>query len=62
LMQDLLTDAALRSVQDRLNAVFAELDVQMRSMDGPARSLLEADHLDQMDGLNLPLYTDTRSQ
>ncbi len=33
LMQGLLTDEALRSVQQRFNTVFAELDVEMRGMD-----------------------------
>ena len=40
LMQDLLTDEALRAVQDRFNIVFADLDLQMRAMDSPARDLL----------------------
>jgi hypothetical protein len=62
LMQDLLTDTALRTVQDRFNSVFAELDVQMSSMDSPARSLLDANNLDHMDALNLPQYTVSRSR
>jgi hypothetical protein len=61
LMQDLLTDTALRTVQDRFNNVFAELDVQMRSMDSPTRSLLDADNLSRMDSLDLPLHIATRS-
>lgn len=54
LLQDLLTDTALRSVQDRFNCVFAELDVQMSSTDGPTRSLLDERNLDRMDALHLP--------
>ncbi|TFZ03474.1 hypothetical protein [Ramlibacter rhizophilus] len=41
LLQDLLTDTALRTVQERFNSVFAELDVQMSSLDAPTRQLLE---------------------
>lgn len=62
LMQDLLTDTALRTVQDRFNAVFAELDVQMCSTDGPTRNLLDAHNLDHMDALDLPQYTVKRSR
>lgn len=40
LMQDLLTDEALRAVQDRFNTAFADLDIQMRAMDSPARDML----------------------
>ena len=54
LMQDLLTDTALRTVQDRFNCVFAELDVQMSSMDSPTRTLLDDRSLDRMDALHLP--------
>ncbi|MBK6594641.1 MAG: hypothetical protein IPG23_19140 [Burkholderiales bacterium] len=56
LMQDLLTDTALRTVQDRFNCVFAELDVQMSSMDGPTRKLLDDRSLDRMDELLLPQH------
>ena len=61
LMQDLLTDTALRSVQDRFNAVFAELDVQMRSMDSPTANLLDAPGLDRMDMLIVPERVAQRS-
>lgn len=61
LMQDLLTDTALRSVQERFNSVFAELDVQMSSMGGPTRALLSEDSLDRMDALHLPQSLTTRS-
>jgi len=54
LMQELLADAALRSVQDRFNAVFAELDVQMSSVDAPTRALLDAPSLRRMDAVELP--------
>lgn len=54
LVQDLLTDAALRSVQDRFNTVFAELDVEMRSMQGPSHAFLETAGLEQFDALTLP--------
>lgn len=54
LMQDLLTDTALRRVQDRFNTVFAELDVQMTSINGPTRKLLGPDELDHLSLLNLP--------
>lgn len=57
LLQDLLSDTALRAVQDRFNSVFAELDVQMSSLDGPTRPLLEPHSLDHMDALNLPAST-----
>lgn len=54
LVQDLLMDTALRAVQDRFNSVFAELDVQMGSLDGPTRGLLDPHTLDHMDALHLP--------
>jgi hypothetical protein len=54
LMQELLADTALRSVQDRFNAVFAELDVQMSSVDAPTRALLDAPSLLRMDAVELP--------
>ena len=51
LMHDLLTDEALRGVQDRFNAVFAELDVEMRAIDAPTRGLLADAGLEQLDAL-----------
>jgi hypothetical protein len=57
LMQDLLTDTALRSVQERFNCVFAELDVQMSSLDGPARKFLDDHRLEGMGALRLPEHT-----
>ena len=53
LLQDLLTDTALRTVQDRFNAVFCELDVQMRSLDAPTRELFAGQGMERMDALNL---------
>lgn len=53
LMQDLLTDTALRSVQERFNSVFAELDVQMTSIKGPTRNLLNQDELHHLGSLEL---------
>ena len=41
--------------------VFAELDVQMNSADGPTRNLLDQRHLDRMDDLNLPQYSTSGS-
>jgi hypothetical protein len=57
-MQELLTDTALRTVQDRFNNVFAELDVQMSSSDGPTRNLLDDQSLDHMDALHVPQYVE----
>jgi len=57
LMQDLLTDTALRSVQERFNCVFAELDVQMSSLDGPARKFLDDHNVKGMGALRLPEHT-----
>lgn len=54
LVQGLLADTAVRSVQDRFNAVFAELDVQMSSLDAPTRPLLDADCLERMAAIELP--------
>jgi hypothetical protein len=61
LMQDLLTDTALRTVQERFNSVFAELDVQMSSLDGPTRALLKDNSLDRMGALHLPQASTIKS-
>ena len=61
LMQDLLTDEALRSVQSRFNAVFAELDVEMRALDSPTRRLLDRSQLDGMEQLRMPAPATLRS-
>jgi hypothetical protein len=58
LLQDLLTDTALRSVQDRFNAVFSELDVQMRSLDAPTRDLFVGRGMERIDGLSLATTAD----
>ena len=55
LMQDLLTDTALRSVQERFNAVFAELDVQMTSADAPTHDMLDNEGLKRMGALEFPV-------
>jgi prefoldin subunit 5 len=54
LIQDLLTDEALRTVQNRFNTVFAELDIQMRSVDAPTRPLVGTGRFEQLDPLALP--------
>jgi hypothetical protein len=61
LIQDLLADTALRTVQDRFNNVFAELDVQMSSMDSPTRTLLGVQGLDHLGALHLPQTIQSRS-
>ena len=53
LMQDLLSDEALRSVQNRFNMVFAELDVDLRSINAPTRNFLTGSELDPMDALSV---------
>lgn len=60
LLQDLLSDEALRVVQSRFNAVFAELDIEMRSVEGPSRRLLDESQLDRLDALRLPDAMSTR--
>jgi hypothetical protein len=54
LMQDLLTDSALRSVQDRFNTVFAELDIQMSSVGAPTSTLLDEGSFEHMEVLSQP--------
>lgn len=49
LMQDLLTDSALQSVQKRFNDVFAELDLELHSLEAPTRALLASGRLDGLD-------------
>ncbi len=50
LLQDLLTDTALRSVQQRFNSVFVELDVQMSGLDGPASKILATQSMGGVGG------------
>jgi hypothetical protein len=47
-------------VQDRFNNVFAELDVQMSSLDSPTRNLLDDQSLARMDELHLPEFESVR--
>jgi len=54
LLQDLLTDTALRTVQDRFNTVFAELDVEMRTMKGMEDFPLDFSATARLDTLQLP--------
>ena len=54
LIEDLLTDEALRTVQDRFNTVFAELDIQMRSIDAPTHILVQDSSSEPFDSLSLP--------
>jgi len=61
LIQELLADTALRTVQDRFNSVFAELDVQMNSVAGPTRELLGSQTMDPIGALHLPQSIKTRS-
>lgn len=59
LMQDLLSDEALRSVQNRFNMVFAELDVDLRSINAPTRDYLASTAMDPMEELSV-LHTQTQ--
>lgn len=61
LIQDLLTDTALRAVQTRFNTVFAELDIQMRGVDAPTRPLVGAGRFEQLEALALPQTAIDRS-
>jgi len=61
LIQDLLTDEALRSVQNRFNTVFAELDIQMRGVDAPTLPLVGVGRLERFDALVLPQTATGRS-
>jgi hypothetical protein len=53
LMQDILSDEALRTVQNRFNMVFAELDVDMCSMNAPTRNYLSDSVSDPLDALSV---------
>ena len=61
LMQGLLTDEALRSVQQRFNTVFAELDVEMRSMDAATGQQLPHIAQSPMADLEFSTLMKTRS-
>jgi hypothetical protein len=54
LIQHLLSDEALRSVQNRFNTVFAELDIQMLGVDAPTRTLVAGGSFGHLDALSLP--------
>ena len=61
LVQGILTDEALRTVQNRFNLVFAELDVDLRSINAPTRDLLTDSALDPMDALSVHSNLSRRS-
>jgi len=61
LIQELLADTALRTVQDRFNSVFAELDVQLSSIDSPTCDFLKSQSLDDLGALHLPHSNPIRS-
>ncbi|MCU0922321.1 MAG: hypothetical protein MUF16_18665 [Burkholderiaceae bacterium] len=54
LLNSLLSDEALRSVQLRFNEVFAELDIDLHAADSPIRSLLQDDERQPFEALVLP--------
>jgi hypothetical protein len=60
LMQDLLSDEALRSVQNRFNMVFAELDVDLRSINAPTRNYLASAAMDPLEELSVLQTSTTR--
>jgi hypothetical protein len=60
LLEDMLTDEALHTVQERFNTVFAELDIQMRSIDAPTRELLADTGIERLDALTLPDHPHAR--
>lgn len=53
LMQDLLSDEALRSVQNRFNMVFAELDVDLHSINAPTRNFLTDSEAEPLEALSV---------
>lgn len=61
LTQDLLADEALRSVQARFNAVFAELDVELHAARAPTRPMLRTARSDRLEALHLPGMKPSRS-
>ena len=54
LMHSLLTDEALKAVQQRFNEVFAELDIDLRAADSPVRALLPDDERQRFEALVVP--------
>jgi hypothetical protein len=61
LLENLLTDEALRSVQTRFNIVFAELDVDMRAFPATSNETLSVTRLEALDALSLPTSVAHRS-
>lgn len=53
-VQGLLSDEALRSVQDRFNTVFSELDVEMRSINAPSYGMIDSAFTDRVGELTIP--------
>jgi hypothetical protein len=62
LLQNILTDAALKEVQQRFNAVYAELDIGMRAPDSPAHAHLNGSALDPLGDLHIELPHATGGQ
>ena len=62
LMQGLLTDEALNEVQSRFNRVFAELDVEMSSIDSPVRDYMTQSHFEALDALQVSNVLKTGSK
>jgi hypothetical protein len=55
LLQNILTDEALMEVQQRFNAVYAELDIGMRAPDSPAKAHLSQGVLDPLGDLQIEI-------
>lgn len=55
LLQNILTDEALMEVQQRFNAVYAELDIGMRAPDSPAKAHLGQGTLDPLGDLQIEM-------
>ena len=53
LLQNILTDEALMEVQQRFNAVYAELDIGMRAPDSPAQAHLNQGELDPLGDFHI---------
>jgi hypothetical protein len=59
LMQGLLADTALQSIQKRFNQVFAELDLEMSAIDAPTRNLLDTG-LERISANGMPQLSSKR--
>jgi hypothetical protein len=59
LLQNILSDEALKEVQQRFNAVYAELDIGMRAPDSPAHAHLNQSALDPLGDLQIELPRNT---